>query len=182
MYTKTYVHLIIREHVGCVSLYMHGVVMAICQLLLFCFVCTVSFGSSPVYNQVQSTSNVTLFNVTCNDQAKRLAQDCRYDIIMGNETLLYEQLVVGCYEKSTCTEEGEVRLVNGNHNLEGRVEVCSQGVWGTIKNTFCGDRDRNISKVVCRQLGYPWECELHVLYSFTSLHALYKRILCRGSH
>ncbi|XP_011408605.2 PREDICTED: deleted in malignant brain tumors 1 protein-like [Amphimedon queenslandica] len=63
--------------------------------------------------------------------------------------------------KADCTE-GEVRLVNGNTQYEGRVEICINRVWGTV----CSRRDNRWnwswwnswhtldSNVVCRQAGH----------------------------
>ncbi|XP_019850360.1 PREDICTED: neurotrypsin-like [Amphimedon queenslandica] len=51
---------------------------------------------------------------------------------------------------NTCTT-GEVRLVNGTTPDQGRVEICINGVWGTV----CDDNwNYNNARVVCRQLGY----------------------------
>ena len=50
-----------------------------------------------------------------------------------------------------CDEEGAVRLLDGDTLLEGRVEICYQGVWGSIADDLW---DRNDAIVVCRKLGY----------------------------
>ena len=50
-----------------------------------------------------------------------------------------------------CSADGEVRIVTGSDDQEGTVEICFEGVYGTI----CDDMwDILDAKVVCRQLGF----------------------------
>ena len=46
--------------------------------------------------------------------------------------------------------EGDLRLVGGLYNWEGRVEVFLSGTWSTIRDTSWSDSE---TRVVCKQLG-----------------------------
>uniref|UniRef100_A0A8W8MJW7 SRCR domain-containing protein n=1 Tax=Magallana gigas TaxID=29159 RepID=A0A8W8MJW7_MAGGI len=65
----------------------------------------------------------------------------------------YSKCVRSAFGNSVCIPVVilQVRLVNGSHSGEGRVEVLYNNVWGTV----CDDIwNTNNAQVVCRMLGY----------------------------
>ena len=67
-----------------------------------------------------------------------------------------------------CDEEGMLRLAEGKSDREGRVEVCSNGVFATVCGKKWGKPD---AVVVCKQLGHSEKSKTSSV-PYTSTHLL----------
>ena len=71
---------------------------------------------------------------------------------------------------TVCSPEGAIRLVNGSSPMEGRVEYCSNGVWGTVS----GDGFDSLSlQVVCQSAlasMYAWPFITQICWYMMKLH------------
>jgi deleted-in-malignant-brain-tumors protein 1 len=87
---------------------------------------------------------------------------------------------VGVVCQEACTA-GEVRLVNGQSNSQGRLEVCIGGLWGTV----CDNQFHNVdAQVVCKQLGLPYagaEAKHNAYFGQGSDHIALTSLYCTGS-
>ena len=92
------------------------------------------FGSGPI----------VLDNVACTGNESSLF-DCVYS--PTHNCVHFEDAGVSC--GSASCNDSDVRLVNGFTGYEGRVEVCLNGVWGTVCDDFWSTND---AVVVCNQL------------------------------
>ncbi len=81
---------------------------------------------------------------------------CSYPTVI----IFYYLNVFTCYTETASCEDGQVRLVDGAIDQEGRVEVCHSNVWGSI----CGDGfDLSDAYVICKELDLGTYSELQVI-------------------
>ena len=72
---------------------------------------------------------------------------------------------------SNCTY-GDVRLVDGSNQYEGRLEVCINDQWGTVCDNSWSTTD---ASTICKQLEYAYTSSMIQLYH---LHGYQKLTVC----
>ena len=90
--------------------------------------------------------------VECSGNETRLV-DCRANPIGTHNCHHSGDAGVSCSViiSVTCTQgQGDIRLQGGSSN-HGRVEICNNGVWGTVCDDLWGTPD---AQVACSQLGF----------------------------
>ena len=95
------------------------------------------------------TGPINMDNVQCTGNEAFLV-NCTY--LSTHNCNHFEDAGVTCGVQPECNNT-DIRLVGGSNDNEGRVEVCSNGAWGTVCDDFWGAPD---AQVACRQLGLPF--------------------------
>ena len=116
--------------------------------MLLCFL----DGSIIESGEFGNLMNVSLIdNVTCTG-SETTPFHCTYHKSPSSCTpYCSKNLGIRCFNQGICTN-GAVRLMDGIIENEGRVEVCVNGVWGTVCDQGFTKTDANI---ICKQLGLP---------------------------
>ena len=88
--------------------------------------------------------------------AESSLEQCSRNTLLPSSTSYRSYPVVGviCQGNTTSRPEcssGDLRVVGGERESEGRVEICVEGFWGTVRDSGWDQRE---ALVVCRQSGF----------------------------
>ena len=105
--------------------------------------------AAQVFNTPAGPDPIQYSNVDCDGDEDDLG-DCSKN---ANTDCTNHQFDVGVTCLESCTT-GELRLVDGTDQTNGRLEICIGGLWGTV----CDEDFENVdARVTCKQLGLSYE-------------------------
>ena len=119
-------------------------------------------GAVAIRNNVfgRGSHRIVATRVSCNGAEAQLSSCSNLTVSLSSGTSYqtYTPAGVICQGINTLrpTEcsHGDVRLVNGSREKEGRVEVCAYGYWAIACD---GNWNSAATRLVCKQLGLPTE-------------------------
>ena len=126
------------------------------------------------YDRADEGKLIWLSNLTCKPCGSSLF-DCSYQELSTHNCTHNQDLGVACYLPQS---EGTIRLVGGNANNEGVVELKLQNQWGTVCRNSLSNRAADI---VCRTMGHSGgQIVTNIYSSMNKSRVLLRDIDCTG--
>ena len=107
-------------------------------------------------------NRITARDFRCTGNEEQLL-DCSHNTITLSHYTNYQSgatagvICQGNTSTHTECEQGDVRLVDGPNEMEGRVEICISGYWSIACDNYWNGI--NQAKFICRQLKLPISCK-----------------------
>ena len=117
-------------------------------------------GSETMLSSCSSASSVYCYSGHYDDAGVRCQGKAWYTTALSILLISFPTLNLVESTGSTCTY-GDIRLVDGNNQYEGRVEVCINDQWGTVCDNSWGTTD---ATTICKQLGYAYTASTFGVY------------------